>query len=313
MTGPLICRPSTTSRPSSATSMLTTSPGAGIPSTRERCGWPMPTICLGHHQRFGYFSKTGLPWKAIFDITCNPKIPSFLEDAAAGTLQSVSWIDPAFTNFNPLGFPVNDDHPHGRHQRRPGPCPGRLRRAGRQPAVGPIAAGHRVRRKRRFLRSRPAAARRRTTSPECSAGTACGCQRSSCRRGSNRAPCRTRSSITLRSSRPSCGAFARKPCSSGSRARGKRARLSLGPQYPGRRVAHASHLGELLTRSTPRPAPPRDVLLQQAAARAAQAETSQPRPGHRDQAGDHPLNDLQKSILAATRELRRRGHPANVP
>jgi len=51
------------------------------------------------------------PWKTIFDITCNPKIPSFLEDAAAGTLRQVSWIDPAFTNFNPLGFPVNDDHP----------------------------------------------------------------------------------------------------------------------------------------------------------------------------------------------------------
>jgi hypothetical protein len=66
---------------------------------------------LGHHQRFGYFSKTGLPWRTIFDITVNPKIPSFLEDAASGTLQSVSWIDPAFTNFNPLGFPVNDDHP----------------------------------------------------------------------------------------------------------------------------------------------------------------------------------------------------------
>ncbi|HSS91944.1 MAG TPA: alkaline phosphatase family protein [Streptosporangiaceae bacterium] len=66
---------------------------------------------LGHHDRFGYFSKTGLPWKAILDITCNQKIPSFLEDAAAGTLRSVSWIDPAFTNFNPLGLPVNDDHP----------------------------------------------------------------------------------------------------------------------------------------------------------------------------------------------------------
>ena len=116
---------------------------------------------LGHHQRFGYFSKTGLPWKTIFDITCNPKIPSFLEDAAAGTLRQVSWIDPAFTNFNPLGFPVNDDHPPGRHQRRPGPGSGRLRRAGGQPAVGPLAAGHRLRRKRRLLRSRPAASGRR--------------------------------------------------------------------------------------------------------------------------------------------------------
>ena len=28
-----------------------------------------------------------------------------------GSLRQVSWIDPAFTNFNLLGFPVNDDHP----------------------------------------------------------------------------------------------------------------------------------------------------------------------------------------------------------
>ena len=31
-------------------------------------------------------------------------MPSFLEDAARGTLPSVSWIDPAFANFNPFGF-----------------------------------------------------------------------------------------------------------------------------------------------------------------------------------------------------------------
>ena len=66
---------------------------------------------LGHHRRFGYFSKTGLPWRTVLDLSVNQKIASFLEDAAAGTLRKVSWIDPAFTNFNPLGFPVNDDHP----------------------------------------------------------------------------------------------------------------------------------------------------------------------------------------------------------
>ena len=66
---------------------------------------------LGHHDRFGYFSKTGLPWRARFDLTVNQNLSSFLEDAASGSLPSVSWIDPAFTNFNPLGFPVNDDHP----------------------------------------------------------------------------------------------------------------------------------------------------------------------------------------------------------
>jgi phospholipase C len=66
---------------------------------------------LGHHDRFGYFSKTGLPWRTVLDLTVNQTLPSFLDDAAAGTLPPVSWIDPAFTNFNPLGFPVNDDHP----------------------------------------------------------------------------------------------------------------------------------------------------------------------------------------------------------
>ena len=83
-------------------------------------------------------------------------------------------------------------------------------------------------------------------------------------------------------------------------------RLGLGPQYPGTRVAQANHLGELLTRTTPRPAPPRGALLQQAAARTAQATTSQPPTSH-------PPNDLQKSVLAATHELGRRGHPSNTP
>ena len=88
--------------------------------------------------------------------------------------------------------------------------------------------------------------------------------------------------------------------------------LGPSPQYPGLRVAQASHLGELLTRTTPRAAPPRDALVGQAAARAAQAETSRGRPVPEEE-GDHPLNDLQKSILAATGQLRRDGHPADAP
>jgi hypothetical protein len=78
------------------------------------------------------------------------------------------------------------------------------------------------------------------------------------------------------------------------------------------RVTRANHLGGLLTRSTPRPAPLRDALVQQAAARAAQTETSQPQP-RRQEEGDQPLNDLQKSILAATHKLRRDGHPPDAP
>ena len=93
---------------------------------------------------------------------------------------------------------------------------------------------------------------------------------------------------------------------------GRGSRAGLGPQYPGMRVAKASHLGELLTRTTPRPAPPRDALLQQAAARAAQAGTGDPGTGRRGPS-DRPLNDLQQRILAATHELRRRGHPLDTP
>ena len=67
--------------------------------------------CLGHHDRFAYFTTTGLPWKAVLNWRVQADIPSFLEDAAAGTLPSVSWIDPSFGNFNPLGLQQNDDHP----------------------------------------------------------------------------------------------------------------------------------------------------------------------------------------------------------
>ena len=69
-------------------------------------------------------------------------------------------------------------------------------------------------------------------------------------------------------------------------------------------MAQANHLGELLTRTTPRPAPPREALVRQAAARA---ESAGPRTA------DHQLNDLQKSILAATEKLRKDGHPPDAP
>jgi phospholipase C len=84
-------------------------------------------------------------------------------------------------------------------------------------------------------------------------------------------------------------------------------RLSRAPRYPGLRVAQASHLGELLTRATPRPAPPRDALVRQAAARADLTKAGQEEPGQ------NPLNDLQKSILAAAHQLRADGHPPNTP
>ena len=79
---------------------------------------------LGHHQRFGYFSKTGLPWKTLFDITCNPKIPSFLEDAAA-LHAALGVVDrPGVHQLQPARLPRQRRPPHGRHKRRPGPGAG---------------------------------------------------------------------------------------------------------------------------------------------------------------------------------------------
>jgi hypothetical protein len=65
---------------------------------------------LGHHDRFAFFSKTNLNWKARLEVRIDTREASFLEDAARGTLPSVSWIDPNFSNFNPIGFQPNDDH-----------------------------------------------------------------------------------------------------------------------------------------------------------------------------------------------------------
>ncbi len=264
---------------------------------------------LGYHHRFGYFSKTGLPWRTAFDPTVNPKIASFLEDAARGTLRAVSWIDPAFTNFNPLGFPVNDDHP-----------PADIKDG--QDLV--LAVYDALAASPQWDRSLlvivydenggfydhvppPAAA---DDEPEMFG------------RYGVRVPAiivspwvepRTVSSslfdhtsiiktILLRF----CPEALHEPQQAGKR----QPRLGLGAQYPGMRVARANHLGELLTRTTPRSAPPRDVLLQQAAARGAQTKTA---GTDRPEPSNHPPNELQQSLLTAIRELTRRGHPSNAP
>jgi phospholipase C len=65
---------------------------------------------LGHHDRFAFFSHTILSWKTRLERSIDPETPSFIEDAARGALPSVAWIDPNFSNFDPIGFPPNDDH-----------------------------------------------------------------------------------------------------------------------------------------------------------------------------------------------------------
>jgi phospholipase C len=65
---------------------------------------------LGHHDSFAFFSRENLDWKAALEVRIDSRAASFLEDAARGTLPSVSWIDPNFSDFNPIGFQPNDDH-----------------------------------------------------------------------------------------------------------------------------------------------------------------------------------------------------------
>jgi phospholipase C len=223
----------------------------------------------------------------------------------------VSWIDPAFTNFNPLGFPVNDDHPPadiadgqdlvlavydalasspqwdrsllvivydengGFYDHVPPP-----QAADDQPGMFG-SYGVRV----------PAIVVSPWIEPRTASHTVF-----------------DHTSIIKTILSRFCPQALQQP----QQAERRRPRVGLSPHYPSLRVARANHLGGLLTRSTPRDAPPRDALVRRAAARAAQTETSQRRPGHQEEGG-HPLNDLQKSILAATHKLRADGHPPDAP
>src|SRR5271167_2420733 len=248
--------------------------------------------------------------KTAPSITCsvtNPKIASFLEDAAAGTLRAVSWIDPAFTNFNPLGLPVNDDHPPADIKDGQDLVLAVYDALAASPqwdrsmlvivydenggfydhVPPPQAADDEPDMFGRYGVRVPAIIVSPWVEPRTVSSTLF-----------------DHTSIIKTILLRFCPQALHEPQQAGKR----KPRLGRGPQYPGIRAVHANHLGELLTRTTPRPAPPRDALLQLAAARAAQAKTSEPRGP-----ASHPPNDLQKSILAATHELTRRGHPSNAP
>ena len=268
---------------------------------------------LGHHDHCAYFSKTGLPWKSNLELRTSAKAASFLEDAARGTLPSVAWIDPNFTNFNALGVPPNDDH-----------------------APADIKDGQEL-----VLAVYDALA----TSPQWDSSLlvivydehggffdhvpppeAHDDDLEMFGRYGVRVPAiivspwvEPRSvSKTLFDHTSIIKTILLRFCADAldhSQPRStRRARLrGGGPQDLGARVVHANHLGELLTAATPRAAPPRQALIQDAAARASEqastdaAETDRPGPGNQQH------TDLQKRILAATHELTRRGHPTGAP
>jgi phospholipase C len=262
--------------------------------------------CLGHHGDFAYFTKTDLPWKTRLNIRVQTDDRSFLEDAAQGTLPSVSWIDPSFGNFNPLGFQQNDDHP-----------PADINN-GQDLA---LAVYHAL-----------------ATSPQWEKtllvifydehggffdhvppSDAVDDDPEMFGRYGVRVPAMIVSpwvqpstvSKTLFDHTSIIKTILLRFCAADLKRRERRERFSTWlraghPHYMGTRVAHANDLGELLTNAEPRSAPPHDGLIAGAAQRAA---TQDRMPGGRDEP-DQPSTDLQKRIAAAASLLRRRGHPA---
>jgi phospholipase C len=91
-----------------------------------------------------------------------------------------------------------------------------------------------------------------------------------------------------------------------------RLRSSGHPRHMGTRVSQANDLGELLTRTKPRPAADRYALIEDAAERAAVRTEGASIEGE-DPLDRRPATELQIRLAAATRELRRRGHPADRP
>jgi phospholipase C len=268
---------------------------------------------VGHHHQFGYFSKTDLSWRTKLELRVNAKAASFLEDAASGSLPSVSWIDPAFTNVNPLGFRANDDHPpadirdgqdlvlavydalaaspqwersllvivydeHGGFYDHVPP---------------PQAADDDPETFGRYGVRVPAIIVSPWVEPRSVSSTVF-----------------DHTSIIKTILLRFCpGALENAP-----QPKRRWRRLPMGhPQYPGARVAHATHLGELLTRTTPRPAPQRDSLILDAAARATEQANSDDAATGQRAPGNQLRTELQQRILAATHELTKRGHPTGAP
>ena len=267
---------------------------------------------LGHHDSFAFFSRENLNWKAALEIRMDSGAASFLEDAARGTLPSVSWIDPNFSNFNPIGFQPNDDHAPADikdgqelvlaiyHALAAGPQWDKTmliifydEHGGFYDHVPPPAAPDDNRRTfGRYGVRVPALIVSPWTEP-----------------GSVSTTVFDHTSIIKTILRR----FAPDALSQPKRHRSVLARAASAghPHYLGTRVAQAHDLGELLTGSTPRPAPDRFALIKDAAARAA--ARPQGTKIHGDALGSRPATDLQIKIAAAARELRKRGHPENQP
>ena len=266
---------------------------------------------LGHQDRFAFFSHTILSWKTRLEHSIDPKAPSFIEDAARGELPSVSWIDPNFSNFNPIGFRPNDDH-----------VPADIRDG--QELV--LAAYHALATSPQWERTllivfydehggffdHVAPPEAVDDDPEVFG------------RYGPRVPALIVSpwiepgsvSHTLFDHTSIIRTILLRFCPDALRQpTGRESMPSLkrpgSPSYLGERVANANDLGELLILSEPRSAPSRSALIKAAAERAAARAPGS--PVDRDRLERAPANDLQVRLAAATRELRRLGHPDGRP
>jgi phospholipase C len=70
-----------------------------------------PAYRFSRHDRFAYLDARKLSTKERAAGELTEEGPSFLDDAAAGNLPAVSWIDPRFKDLRVLGPNSNDDHP----------------------------------------------------------------------------------------------------------------------------------------------------------------------------------------------------------
>ena len=70
-----------------------------------------PAYRLRHHEHFAYVDSRALSLQEDLAGDLFEEGTSFLDDAAAGRLPAVSWIDPHFKDAAVLGPNSNDDHP----------------------------------------------------------------------------------------------------------------------------------------------------------------------------------------------------------
>jgi phospholipase C len=266
---------------------------------------------LGYHDRFAIFSHTILSWRTRLERSIDPKAPSFIEDAARGALPSVAWIDPNFSNFDPIGFPPNDDH-----------VPADIRDG--QDLV--LAVYHALAASPHWERTllivfydehggffdHVAPPRVPDDDPETFG------------RYGVRVPALIISpwiepgsaSHTLFDHTSIAKTILLRFCPDALKLpTGREAMPALqrpgAPRNLGVRVAQANDLAELLTLAAPRPAPPQSQLIDWAAER--EAARAQVTPGEQDRRPRAPATDLQVRIAAAGRELRRLGHPEGRP